>query len=186
VITVDSYSGRDIRWEEACNMEKMLPWQRASDIISTVEYAKTLDKINGDELYVAGFSHGALTIWASLVYASTETPPVGLLNWPKDALDGVKGAFMFYGSCLAPWTVDIDATMFLGDADIYIDEKVCQLYQPNHPKDAGSLTLEIYKDATHTFDHAKPNASNVEAGSVYDATATQASWERIKQVMKIK
>jgi len=186
MITVDSYSGRDIEWEDACNMQAMLPWQRASDVTSTVEYAKTLEKINDDEIYLAGFSHGALTIWSTLVFASDKIAPVGLKDWPKGGIDGVKGAFMFYGSCLEPWTVDVDATMFLGDADIYIDEKVCQAYEPHHPEKAGNLNIELYKDATHTFDHSKPNASNVEAGSRYDPVATNASWVAIQKVMSLK
>ncbi|MDG1709546.1 MAG: dienelactone hydrolase family protein [Emcibacteraceae bacterium] len=186
VISVDSYSGRDIKWEDACNMQTMLPWQRASDIASTVNYVKTLEKINGEEIYLAGFSHGAITIWSTLVYASDETAPVGLENWPDGGIEGVKGAFMFYGSCLEPWTVDVDATMFLGDADIYIDEKICQAYQPLHPNEAGNLTIELYIGATHTFDHSKPNASNVEAGSRYDPIATNKSWKTIQKVMGLR
>lgn len=183
LISVDSYSGRGIDWEDACNMEKMLPWQRAGDVLSTIEYAKSLTDINPDQLYLSGFSHGAMTVWATLVFASSKTPPIGLDNWSVGGIEGVKAAFPFYGSCREPWTVDVDTTIFLGDSDRYIDESACEDYLPLHPKGAGPLTVTIYKEATHTFDHAVPNEANVAAGSVYDAKATAASWQRILTVM---
>jgi dienelactone hydrolase len=184
VITVDSYSGRGINWEEACNMQVMLPWQRASDVISTIEYAKTLDKIKSDELYVEGFSHGAMTIWASLVFASNESAPIGLETWPAGGINGLKGAFMFYGPCIEPWDLDVKAAMLLAEEDQYIDENTCTAYKEKYPELAKDLSVDIYAGATHTYDHAKPNASNVAAGSRYDAVATEASWQRIQSIMK--
>lgn len=179
MISVDSYTGRGIDWQDACDFKAMIPWQRASDVIATIDYAKSLDKVDGGQIYLSGFSHGAMTLWASQVYASEMQAPIGLDGWPSDGFEGVKGNFLFYGPCMDPWTSDVPMEMFLGENDAYIEEGTCVNYQNNHPKGAGEFKYTIYPDATHTFDHAKPNQANVDAGSVYDEGATLNSWKRI-------
>lgn len=183
VISVDSYGGRGLDWNDVCNLQKLLPWQRANDVLSTIRYAREHDKIKGDELYLSGFSHGAMTVWATLGFASTQSAPIGLAEWPEGGIDGVKAAFLFYGSCIDSWDVDVDTTMFLAREDQYIDEAGCEAYLENHSPDTGPFTVTIYDNATHTFDHAKPNAANVAAGSKYDEAATLASWQRIQDVI---
>lgn len=183
LISVDSYGGRDLEWEDVCNIQKLLPSERANDVLSTVKFARDHDKIKGDALYLSGFSHGAMTVWATLGFASTQTAPIGLEAWPELGIDGVKAAFLFYGSCNDSWNVNVDTTVFLGRDDQYIDEAGCEAYLETHATSAGPLQVKIFDNATHTFDHAKPNASNVEAGSKYDEAATLASWKRIQDVI---
>ena len=124
-----------------------------------------------------------MTVWAAQVFASEQKAPIGMAHWPKGGFDGVKGNFIFYGPCMEPWSVDVATHAFTGDKDQYIDPQLCIDYQNIHPKDAGSFDLTLYPDATHTFDHAKPNAANVEAGSVYDEAATLDAWQKIKKVI---
>ena len=183
MISVDSYTGRNIRWQEACDFTTMIPWERASDVIATIDHVKGLKKIDSNNIYLAGFSHGAMTLWAAQVFASEKQPPIGMENWPQNGFDGVKGNFLFYGPCMEPWTVDVTTHVFTGDNDLYIDQQMCVDYKNIHPKDAGSFDLSIYRDATHTFDHANPNPANVEAGSVYDEAATMDAWQKIKNVI---
>ncbi|MBT6033853.1 MAG: hypothetical protein HOH19_14865 [Kordiimonadaceae bacterium] len=185
MISVDSYSGRGINWEDACNMQAMLPWQRASDVISTLDYAKNFENIKNDEIYVAGFSHGAMTIWAALAFASNKTAPIGLETWPIGGIDGLKGAFMFYAPCMEPWDLDVSAAMLLGDNDQYIDEQTCISYKEKYPIVSKDLSVDIFEGSTHTFDHSIPNAANVAAGSKYDADATEKSWKIIQNIMKV-
>ncbi|WP_299593582.1 dienelactone hydrolase family protein [uncultured Microbulbifer sp.] len=185
MIAVDSYKGRGIDWQKACNFQAMTPWQRSADIFATVEDVKKDPRVDADQLYLAGFSHGAVSIWAALGQASGKSAPISLTEWPSVDFDQhVQGAFMFYGTCMQPWTVDVDAVMFLGTEDRYIDEQVCQAYESNHPKDAGALDLEIYDGATHTFDHAEPNQANIDAGSVYDAAATEDAWQTMLEMIQ--
>ncbi len=183
MISVDSYTGRGINWEDACNFKEMIPWQRAADVIASINYVKTLDKIDGDNIYLAGFSHGAMTVWAAQVFASEKQAPIGMVNWPEGGFDGVKGSFIFYGPCMEPWTVDVTTHVFTGDEDRYIDEMTCVNHKNIHPKDAGPFHLTIYPGATHTFDHANPNAVNIEAGSVYDKAATIDAWQKMKDLI---
>lgn len=185
LIAVDSYRGRGIDWQQACNFQVMTPWQRSADVLATIEDVAKDPRVDADQLYLAGFSHGAVTIWAALAQASTKSAPIGVTEWPEVGFEQhVQGAFLFYGTCMQPWTVDVDTVMFLGTEDRYIQEEVCQAYQPNHPAGAGALTLKIYPGATHTFDHAKPNQANVEAGSVYDAKATEDAWQTMLVAIK--
>ncbi|MFD1216052.1 dienelactone hydrolase family protein [Microbulbifer celer] len=185
MIAVDSYEGRGIEWEQACNFQAMTPWQRSADILATIEDVENDPRVDADQLYLAGFSHGAVTIWAALAQASAKSAPFSLVEWPQvDFEQRVQGAFMFYGTCMQPWTVDVDSVMFLGTEDRYIEEEVCQAYAPKHPENAGELTLKIYPGATHTFDHANPNQANIEAGSVFDAEATEDAWQTMLKMIK--
>ena len=185
VIAVDSYKGRGIDWQQACNMQVMTPWQRSADILATIEDVKNDSRVDASQLYLAGFSHGAVTIWAALSQASAKSAPIGLDAWPEVGFEQrVQGAFMFYGTCMQPWSVDVDAVQFLAEDDRYIQEEVCQAYKPNHPQNAGSLTLKLYEGATHTFDHAHPNQANIDAGSRYDAAATEDAWQTMLAMIK--
>ena len=185
MIAVDSYQGRGIDWRQACNMQVMTPWQRSADILATIEDVQSDPRVDADQLYLAGFSHGAVTIWAALSQASGKSAPIGLEEWPEVGFEQrVQGAFMFYGTCMQPWTVDVDAVQFLAEDDRYIQEEVCQAYEPNHPQNAGSLTLKLYPGATHTFDHAHPNQANVDAGSKYDPEATEDAWQTMLAMIK--
>ncbi len=172
MLAVDSYAGRGINWEDACNMQVMTPWQRAADVLATLSYARTLDFVDSSRLILTGFSHGAITTWTAQVFASTETPPLSLSAWPTDGFDGVQLSFPFYGSCIGRWTVPIKTVAFLAEEDRYIDEQSCIDYANDNEDMSAYFSYRIFEGATHTFDHARPNQSNVEAGSVYDADAT--------------
>lgn len=183
VIAVDSYSGRDIDWNDACNFQKMTPWERSADIVATIASLETREQFDQSNVYLAGFSHGAGTIWSFLRQLSSQTPPLSLSQYPAiDFEQVIDGAFMFYGSCRGEWSVNIDSLMLLGGADRYIDESVCENYE--HPRGAGKFEYVVYPEATHTYDHAKPNKANVEAGSVYDEAATLDSWQRIEAMIE--
>jgi len=183
MISVDSYSGRGINWEDACNFKSMIPWQRAADVFTTIEHVRSIDNLDKNNIYLAGFSHGAMTNWAANVFASHKQAPISLKKYPKNGFKGVKGSFIFYGPCMEPVNTDVITHAFLGDNDAYIDENLCINYQNIHPENAGSFDYTIYKNATHTFDHAKPNAANVEAGSIYDEASTLDAWEKMKIII---
>lgn len=183
VIAVDSYSGRGIDWNDACNFEKMTPWERSGDIVATIESLSERTTFDENNVYLAGFSHGAGTIWTFLRQLSAEKTPLSVASWPETDYESViDGAFMFYGTCRGQWSADIDSLMLLGGNDRYIDEAECVNYQ--HPENAGEFEYVVYPDATHTFDHADPNLANVEAGSVYDEQATLDAWQRIKAMIE--
>ena len=179
MIAVDSYSGRDIDWEQACNMQVMTPWQRAADVLATIAYARELPEVDADKLILSGFSHGAITVWQTLVFGSGAVAPISLQNWPENGLEGVRLAFPFYGTCMGRWTVDIPTTMFLGAEDRYIDEQSCIDYVDANPDLSELFQYRLFEGATHTFDHARPNQSNIDAGSVYDAAATEEAMATI-------
>lgn len=183
VIAVDSYSGRDIDWNDACNFQKMTPWERSADIVATIESLSERDAFDENNVYLTGFSHGAGTIWTFLRQLSAKEAPLSLAQWPStDYEDVIKGTFMFYGTCRGEWTVDIDSLMLLGSNDRYIDHTVCDNYE--QPANAGDFEYVLYPGATHTFDHSEPNQANVEAGSVYDEQATLDAWKRIKAMIE--
>lgn len=181
MIAVDSVAGREIEWEDVCNMQTLNPAERAADVFATVEYVRGLPFVDSEQLILTGFSHGAATVWASLLLASSDMPPIGIRSLPRDGLHGVRSAYMFYGPCLSPWTGDVSAVSFIGENDRYIDPRDCARSARKANVAGVDFDYEIYPGATHTFDHRKPNEANREAGSVYDRKATEMAQARIKE-----
>lgn len=184
LVAVDSYKGRGIDWNDACNLMTMTPWQRAADVLASIAWVHSLDWADKEQIVLSGFSHGAMTVWASLHYAASKTPPLSLPEWPETGMNGVILAPLFYGSCSSAIELPITTYMFLGENDRYIDEQSCIDYLEQHPSHAEHFSYRIFGGATHTFDHSKPNASNVEAGSVYDEKATVESQNIIKAALQ--
>lgn len=172
MIAVDSYAGRGINWVDACDAKVMTPWQRAADVLATVAHARTLDFVDSNALILTGFSHGAMTLWTTQVFASDNTAPISLEEWPAGGLDGVQLSFPFYGTCTGRWTIELPTVSFLGEDDRYIEEQSCIDYATNNQDMSDYFNYKVFAGATHTFDHARPNQSNVDAGSVYDPEAT--------------
>ena len=179
VLAVDSYTGRDIDWNDVCNFEKLTPWERASDVLATLSYVRDLDQIDSNRIGLMGFSHGAISLWSLLEYESDQTPPINLENWPDDALDGVSTVFSFYGGCAGRWTTPVVMVSFLGGEDRYIDESTCVEYVARNPDRSEFARYEIYANATHTFDHAAPNQANIDAGSRFDPVAVEQAKDTI-------
>ncbi|MEM8500719.1 MAG: dienelactone hydrolase family protein [Pseudomonadota bacterium] len=172
MIAVDSYAGRGIKWEDACDLKVMTPWQRAADVLATIEFAKKQDYADASQIILMGFSHGAITVWTTQVFASTKTVPLGLDAWPDGVMEGVQLSLPFYGSCIGEWALPLRTIAFMAEDDRYVDEQSCIDFAENNTDLAEHFSYKVFAGATHTFDHARPNASNVEAGSVFDAAAT--------------
>lgn len=180
MIAVDSIGARGLDWEDVCAQDTLNPAERAADVFAALSFARGMEVVNPNKLVISGFAHGGSTVWASLLLASGETPPIGIRSFPRAGLEGVQAAYMFYAPCLAPWTVDVPAISFLGENDKFVDERSCIKHARRISGSEVSFDYEIFKGAGHTFDHRKPNQMNREAGSLYDEKATQAAMEMIK------
>jgi len=188
MIAIDSIAPREIDWEPVCNLEVLTGRQRAADVLAGLDYARAQPFVDPKRLALTGFSHGAWTIWELLVLASDEKPPLGLDEWPAGGLDGVGGAFLFYGPCLEAFTVAVPTLAFLAEDDRYIDEEACIEYARRRQQGAPGMgeaefRIRVFEGATHTFDHARPNPANQAAGSVYDPEATRTAQEEIERVL---
>jgi dienelactone hydrolase len=188
LIAVDSLAPRDLDGQGVCDLEVLTGRERAADVLTILAHARGLPFVDRDRLALMGFSHGAWTIWELFVLASHQRPPLGLAQWPEGGLDGVRAAFLFYGPCLETWTVRIPTLAFLASADRYIDEQACigyaQRQEAKREADAAPFfSYRLFEGATHTFDHARPNAANREAGSIYDPRATRAAQDEIERRM---
>ena len=100
----------------------------------------------------------------------------------------MSAAFLFYGPCLENFTLPIPTLAFLAENDRYIDEATCLEYAGQRERNPSArdapFELHVFPEATHTFDHAEPNAANRAAGSVYDPEATRAAQEAIERILK--
>jgi dienelactone hydrolase len=175
VFAVDSITPRGLDWQQVCDLRILTGRERASDVLASLEYVRELDYIDSQKLALSGFSHGAWTIWELLGLAGREQNPLNLAEWPQRGLEGVRATFLFYGPCLENWNVPIPTIAFLAENDRYIDEQTCIDARARNEENSEFLSVVIFASATHTFDHARPNAANRAAGSVYDAEATRAA-----------
>ncbi len=185
LLAVDSIAPRELEWESVCNLQKLTGRERASDALASLEYARSLDYVDPHTLILSGFSHGAWTIWELLGLATRRESPLNLAHWPEAGLAGVRASFLFYGPCLESWNVAIPSVAFLAENDRYIDEETCIDYLARDPSHSDFLSVVVFDEATHTFDHAQPNASNREAGSVYDAESTRAARTEIARRIRM-
>jgi dienelactone hydrolase len=112
MIAVDSVAARGLDWVDVCNQDVLNPAERAADVFASLRYARSLPIVDPDRLVLTGFAHGGSTVWASLLLASGNIPPIGIRTFPVDALQGVRAAYIFHAPCLAPWTVDVPAIAF--------------------------------------------------------------------------
>jgi len=190
VLAVDSHTGRNIAvsghekpgtidWQEVCDLNLLTGDERAGDIVASIDHARSLSFVDSDNLVAVGFSHGAFSIWQTLVQASQEKAPVGFSEWPASGVHGLKSAILFYGPCLKDWSVNVPTLALMAEADQYIDEAMCVDFSVRNAKRTVPFAYHIFSGATHTFDHEKPNPSNVAAGSRYDEKATRKSQDLI-------
>lgn len=56
MIAVDSISGREISWEDVCNMQNLNPAERAADVFATIDYVRGLPFVDSENLVITGFS----------------------------------------------------------------------------------------------------------------------------------
>jgi len=89
-VIVDSYQGRGTDWEKVCAGRELFGDQRAADVLVALEYARNHAAIAGDQLFIAGYSHGGWAVLEALAYNGAL--PRGLTDSPAEPLAGLRGA----------------------------------------------------------------------------------------------
>jgi dienelactone hydrolase len=97
---VDSYAprgwSRTFAMATVCTGLLLRGWERAGDIVATIDGVSRRADVDASTLLVAGWSHGAWSIMDLMAQPLTRRGELGLRDAPKASLDGIRGGFFAY------------------------------------------------------------------------------------------
>lgn len=142
-----------------CAGQALLGQERAGDILAALSHvSKTVD-IDPEQIFLAGWSHGAWTVMDFLTMDMEKTRPAGLSDASLD-MPKIKGAILFYPHCgfgsrtrLDGWAQEPEVLALIADEDSIVNHRAC-LTELDKLDEAGvSVDLQIYAGADHAFDY---------------------------------
>ena len=155
-IIVDSFTGRNIDWEQVCAGQVMFGDQRAADVLVALEYARNHSAIDAQKLFVTGYSHGGWAVLESLTY--NEELPRGLLDSPSKPLTGLRGVIAWYPYCgigthfRDGWHKDIPVLMLLAEEDEITDAIPCASIAQEQAASGLPVEWHLFENVSHGFD----------------------------------
>lgn len=176
VMFVDSYSGRNIAWQDTCAGRVMHGTQRAADVLVALDYVKSQPRIDPGHIVLMGYSHGAWSVLDALSYASAGQLPRGLQAQKPGLWEGVRGIIAYYPYCGLPtrlrhgWSWPLPVLLLLGENDQTTDPLPCIDVAETLRARGLPVELVVYPNAGHGFD--------VKAGWVqnFDPAVQQDAW----------
>jgi dienelactone hydrolase len=167
-VIVDSYKGRNIDWEKVCDGRQLFGDQRAADVLVALDFARHHAGIAGDQLFLAGYSHGGWAVLETLAYNGAL--PRGLADSPPEPLAGVRGVIAWYPYCGVAthfrngWTSDIPVLMLLAAEDEITAPGPC-MEVARREADAGRpVQWRLFANVSHGFDTLEEWVERYDAG----------------------
>lgn len=155
-IIVDSYTGREIKWERTCSGERMPGFERVADVLVALDIARNMPSVDPDQLFLNGYSHGAWTILESL--ALGESLPRGLKDSPKNPLEGVLGLIAWYPYCgmaaqfSSGLQTQVPVLMLLAQEDRTTPPQPCIDFANSEKEKGYPISWHVYPGVDHGFD----------------------------------
>jgi dienelactone hydrolase len=155
-LIVDSHTPRNIDWEQHCQGRVLLGNQRVTDLLVALEHLRNLPEIDANNLFIAGFSHGAWTALEAL--HDGEQLPRGLTNSPGNHFAGLKAVVVWYPYCGAlaqftdGWQQPIPTLMLLAEEDTTTPAAHCVDVATKAINMGLPLKYTVYPDVGHSFD----------------------------------
>jgi dienelactone hydrolase len=155
-VLIDSYTGRGVDWELSCAGRVLPGSQRAADVLVALDFARQHPAIDGNQLFVMGYSHGGWTILEAL--ANGDELPPGLIDSPGDHLRGLRGLIAWYPYCgfaaeyTSGWDSDTPVLMLLAAEDNTTAAEPCVDIARHHAAQGKPVTWQVYPGVDHGFD----------------------------------
>ena len=171
-LIVDSFGPRGV--DRVCGHSFKIPdLQRAADSYGAARYLIQLPYVDGKNIGLLGFSHGA---WTGLRAVQKNFPyTVNMETIP------FKAAVLFYPSCYFSQDqyIAIPTLILIGSKDDWTPASRCVDLNKSveHPE---LLELVVYEGAYHDFDRPRPNRTYLNHTMRYDVEATKDAKERTK------
>lgn len=162
-IIVDSLTPRGIGRVAAlgtvCTALQLPGRERAGDVIAAIHHAHTLEGVDADNLFLAGWSHGGWAIMDLMTLDPGALDAPNLRDVPGDMLEGVRGAVLVYPYSGFParsrsreWQTKLPVIAFAGTADTVANPAHTQAAFHVQREAGAEIQFEMFDGATHDFD----------------------------------
>ena len=162
VLLIDSFTPRGFTKPEdfrpVCSGEVLWGFERAGDILVSLDVLREHSRIDPERLTLMGWSHGGWAVMDAVALAANDRRPPLLSALPKSKLSGVKSVVALYPYCglgtyirTLGWADGIDGLIISADRDQIVNPQECkesvQLAAQKHPR-----LKAKHVDAGHRFD----------------------------------
>ena len=192
-IQVDSTGPRGMNRRAAirtvCSGFDLQGQERAGDVYSVLANLDQFSWIDNDNLFIAGWSHGAYTLM-DFMTMNDDLVPSNILDFNQNAIPRIKGKITFYPHCgilnlsqKYKWRTRTPSLVFLADQDgfgLATQPSDCiELFQSMN-KNEKYIDYYLMENSTHVFD----SEQYIRRGIVYNKEATDFAKNKIISFIK--
>ena len=192
-IQVDSTGPRGMNRRTAirnvCSGFDLQGQERAGDVYSVLANLDQFSWIDNDNLFIAGWSHGAYTLM-DFMTMNDDLVPSNILDFNQNAIPRIKGKITFYPHCgilnlsqKYKWRTRTPSLVFLADQDgfgLATQPSDCiELFQSMN-KNEKYIDYYLMENSTHVFD----SEQYIRRGIVYNKEATDFAKNKIISFIK--
>ena len=192
-IQVDSTGPRGMNRRTAirtvCSGFDLQGQERAGDVYSVLANLDQFSWIDNDNLFIAGWSHGAYTLM-DFMTMNDDLVPSNILDFNQNAIPRIKGKITFYPHCgilnlsqKYKWRTRTPSLVFLADQDgfgLATQPNDCiELFQSMN-KNEKYIDYYLMENSTHVFD----SEQYIRRGIVYNKEATDFAKNKIISFIK--
>jgi dienelactone hydrolase len=193
VLQVDSFAARGLTDPKAieavaCEGEGIYGFERAGDIAVVLEHLEFPPAVDQSHIVLAGWSHGAWTVWDLLHFVNLDKRPPHLRDWRTPEVAHFKAIIAFYPYCgfgshsyARSLPVSAQALVFLATDDENVPTEPCRERMAELHDRGAQVELVEYAGATHWFDN---NADFELLPHRYDPEATADAQRRVLALLR--
>lgn len=192
-IQVDSAGPRGMTRRTAirtvCSGVDLQGQERAGDVYSILTNLDKYSWIDKENLFVAGWSHGAYTLM-DFMTMNDNLIPSNILDFDQQAIPNIKGKITFYPHCgilnlsqKYPWRTKTPSIVFLADQDGFgpaTQPTDCIDLFDSMNKEEKYIDYYLMENSTHVFD----SEIYIRRGIVYNKEATDFAKNKIISFIK--
>ena len=163
--------------------------ERAGDVYSVLANLDQFSWIDNDNLFIAGWSHGAYTLM-DFMTMNDDLVPSNILDFNQNAIPRIKGKITFYPHCgilnlsqKFKWREKIPSLVFLADQDgfgLATQPSDCIELFDSMNKNEKHIDYYLMENSTHVFD----SEQYIRRGIVYNKEATDFAKNKIRSFIK--
>ena len=192
-IQVDSTGPRGMNRRTAirtvCSGFDLQGQERAGDVYSVLANLDQFSWIDNDNLFLAGWSHGAYTLM-DFMTMKDDLVPSNIIDFDQNAIPKIKGKINFYPHCgilnlsqKFKWREKIPSLVFLADQDgfgLATQPSDCIELFESMNKNEKHIDYYLMENSTHVFD----SEQYIRRGIVYNKEATDFAKNKIRSFIK--
>lgn len=190
-ISVDSYGPRHLSTIEAlttvCTGLQLWGRDRAGDLIAVLNWAKTLDWVDNENIHAAGWSHGGWTIMDAIALEDELSEHSRISDLEKNPLEDLKSAFLVYPWCGAGsfsmsrgWKRNVPSHMIVCGRDVVVGDYLPKRTAQKLKHEGIDIEVTYFECGTHSFDEPQ----TIHPGQRHDADLTHRASKMLVDFVK--